>query len=73
MSEKKKAGRESTPPTLGVSVVILTTQMETTTTVVIAPTLGVPIMREGFVTETGLLLSSSDVSTAIVSTSPAHN
>jgi len=72
MSQKKKTGAELTSPILGVGVVIPTMQMEMTTTVVIGSTLGVPIMREGFVTETGLLPSSTVTSTAIVSASRAR-
>jgi hypothetical protein len=58
MSQKKKVGSELTSPTPGVSVITLTVPIEMTATVVIGSTLGVPIMRDGFVTETGLLPSS---------------
>lgn len=73
MSETKKAESERTLPTLGVVVVMPMLQIETTMPVVIGSTLGVPIMREGFVTETGLLPPSMLAATAIMSLSLARN
>ena len=68
VSEKKKSGGELTSPVLGLNIVIPTMQVEATAIVGIGFTLGIPIMREGFVTETGFLPLST-VSAALVSTS----
>lgn len=66
MSAERKAGDKLVATTPGLSVVIPTIQMATTA-VIIRSTLGVPIMREGFITETGFLPSSMVTSTAILS------
>jgi hypothetical protein len=64
MSSKKKGGGDLASTT-GVSLVAVTMPIDTSMTVVIGSTLGTPIMREGFVTETGLLPSSMLASTRI--------
>ena len=55
---KKREGTGLTVPALGLNVVIPTVQVQTSAMVSVGSTLGIPIMREGFVTETGLLPSS---------------
>lgn len=55
---EKKGGGELTLPALGLGVLIPTIQVEAAGTVAGGSTLGTPIMREGFVTETGFLPSS---------------
>jgi hypothetical protein len=57
----------STPKLGRCEVVISTTVLDVDSAVAIGSTLGIPIMREGFVTETGLLPSSS-TPTSVVST-----
>lgn len=56
----------STPKLGRREVVISTTVLDANSAVAIGSTLGTPIMREGFVTETGLLPSSS-TPTSVVS------
>lgn len=68
VSKKKRDGGELTSVALGLSVIIPTIQVEATATVAVGSTLGIPIMREGFVTETGFLPSST-ASAALASTS----
>ncbi len=78
VSEKKAGGKFTEPKKGGgqfiapapvllpgatrLNVVIPTMQVEAIATVAIGSTLGIPIMRDGFVTETGLLPSSAAVS-----------
>ncbi len=68
-TEPKKGSRHVIAPAPGLlpgatrlNVVIPKMQVVVIATVAVGSTLGIPIMREGFVTETGLLPSSSAVS-----------
>jgi hypothetical protein len=62
-----KAAEVFNLPISGTSILMSTLQMGSST-VILRSTLGIPIMREGFTTETGLLLSSVAVATAILPT-----
>jgi hypothetical protein len=57
VSEKKEGGSDFISPVFGVNVVVPALHVEATATIAVGSTLGIPIMREGFITETDFLLS----------------
>jgi hypothetical protein len=65
--EKMKAAAGVNLPISGTSIIMPTLQMDSST-VILGSSLGIPIMREGFTTETGLLLPSVAIATAILPT-----
>ena len=65
--EKMKAAEGLNLPISGTSILMPTLQMDSST-VILGSSFGIPIMREGFTTETGLLLPSVAIATAILPT-----
>lgn len=64
---KMKAAEGLNFPISGTSILMPTLQMGSAA-VILGSTLGIPIMREGFTTETGLILPSVAIATAILPT-----